>query len=347
MLYGGDYLLSVDSELNIEGLKRNIETLFDGTNSNDAKALKKILVISVELNEISDSWVNLMSQHFLRVRGILLRYDQDPHQADIDIDCILKCKSPVESDKYEFLLRKVEFQLNKVPKISEQRKQLRVLKCHFDVYGSDLFFTIDYEAYKDKVSNLCSLADEIFSNEFHKADYEAYKNKVEKFECEFEKFNEGLKLKNNDNQVDDGKKSGENKIGNGDDSKRLKRKDVAEERLNNSNSEYSKGRICNCLKNILLCRVFFCLSLLSLLLLIISVYCLIVTAIFLLASLVLYFIQKTKKDNDNMEVMAENLSSEINPKHNRDWLSVDSNRDDNVKQKNEFSLFGRANDGIN
>ncbi len=338
-------MLSVDSELNIEGLKRNIETLFDGTNSKNAKTLKKILVLSVELNEISGSWVNLMSQHFLRVRGILLRYDQDPHQADIDIDCILKCKSPVESDKYEFLLRKVEFQLDKVPKISEQREQLRVLKCHFDVYGSDLFSTIDYEAYKDKVSNLCSLADEIFSNEFHKADYEAYKNKVEKFECEFEKFNEGLKLKNNDNQVDDGKKSGENKIGNGDDSKRLKRKDVAEERLNNSNSEYSKGRICNCLKNILLCRVFLCLSLLSLLLLIISVYCLIVTGIFLLASLVLYFIQKTKKDNDDIKSMAEKLSPELNQEQSKNLISVevDRNRDKSVKQQNKFSLFERAN----
>ena len=337
-------MLSVDSELNIEGLKRNIETLFDGTNSKNAKTLKKILVLSVELNKISDSWVNLMSQHFLRVRGILLRYDQDPHQADIDINCILKCESPVESDKYEFLLRKVEFQLDKVPKISEQREQLRVLKYHFDVYGSDLFFTIDYEAYTDKVSNLCSLADEIFSNEFHKADYEAYKNKVEKFECEFEKFNEGLKLKNNDNQVDDGKKSGENKIGNDNDGGTLENENISEEKSDDSNSECSNGGACNCLKNILWYRVFLCLSLLSLLLLIISVYCLVVTAIFLLASLVLYFIQKTKKDNDNMEVMAENLSLEINPKHNRDWLSVDSNRDDNVKQQNEFSLFERAND---
>ena len=90
--------------------------------------------------------------------------------------------------------------------------------------------------------------------------------------------------------------------------------------------------------------MFLYLSLLSLLLLIISVYCLIVTAIFLLASLVLYFIQKTKKDNDGMEVMAENLSSEINQEQSKNLISIDKDHSNNVKQQNEFSLFERAND---
>ena len=43
----------------------------------------------------------------------------------------------------------------------------------------------------------------------------------------------------------------------------------------------------------------------------------IVTAIFLLASVVLYFIQKTKNDNDNIKSMAGKLSPKLNQKQSK------------------------------
>ena len=226
--------------------------------------------------------------------------------------------------EYELLLKKVELQLEKVPKILEQQKQLE--------FDSDLY----------------KLADEILSGGIRDADYETYKNKVEEFEQKFEEFNKNQDLKNDDNKLDDEKELHEDEIGNDNDGGTLENENVSEEKSDDSNSECSNGGACNCLKNILWYRVFLYLSLFSLLLLIISVYCLIVTAIFLLASVVLYFIQKTKKDNDNMEVMADNLlSSEINQEQSKNLISIDKDHSNNVKQQNEFSLFGRANDGIN
>ena len=298
LLCRGDYLLSVNSELNTEDLKSTVKLLFDGTSDRYLQTLKLNILTDVSISVASGSWVGFMSQHFYTIRQILLKYDKMSHHLySIDIECIFKCESPVTPEEYALLLKKVELQLEKVPKILEQQKQL------------------------DNSSDLYKLAKEILSSEFCKTDYEIYKNKVEEFEQKFEEFNKNQDLKNDDNKLDDEKELHEDEIGNDND-----------------------GGTCNCLKNILWYRVFLCLSLLSLLLLIISVYCLIVTAIFLLASLVLYFIQKTKKDNDNMEVMADNLlSSEINQEQSKNLISIDKDHSKNVKQQNEFSLFERAN----
>ncbi|MBQ9491517.1 MAG: hypothetical protein IJU86_01920 [Firmicutes bacterium] len=273
-------------------------------------------------NQLRRGYQNYQSNKdkFAQIKGKYEQWKNDNKNMEIYISSISGENLLKPPEEYDLLLKKVELQLEKVPKILEQQKQLE--------FDSDLY----------------KLADEILSGGIRDADYETYKNKVEEFEQKFEEFNKNQDLKNDDNKLDDEKELHEDEIGNDNDGGTLENENVSEEKSDDSNSECSNGGVCNCLKNILWYRVFLYLSLLSLLLLIISVYCLIVTAIFLLASLVLYFIQKTKKDNDGMEVMAENLSSEINQEQSKNLISIDKDHSNNVKQQNEFSLFERAND---
>ncbi len=297
--------------------------IFSKSRSEDSKSLETAVQSAIEIrNKYSNYQSN--KDKFAQIKEKYEQWKNDNKNISIYIFSVSDEDLLKPPEEYELLLKKVELQLEKVPKILEQQKQLE--------FDSDLY----------------KLADEILSGGIRDADYETYKNKVEEFEREFEKFDKNKDLKNDNNQPDNGKESDENKIGNDNDGGTLENENVLEEKSDDSNSECSNGGACSCLKNILWYRVFLYLSLFSLLLLIISVYCLIVTAIFLLASVVLYFIQKTKKDNDNMEVMADNLlSSEINQEQSKNLISIDKDHSNNVKQQNEFSLFERANDGIN